>query len=495
MGLSIMVFTWTSTSMAKDDAITIQPNYSYEGPVIGEYLLGFNNSYFNDLDEAWKKGNIPGKLKALGVDILRYPGGEETSRWNWKQTGVNGYVDIWSTNPKHLQSNWQSTYVPAEEWGSNESFMDIDEYFAHCRALGAEPLLGVNMTTGEVNDRYQDGLDLAVDMIEYCMKKNYPLTYVYFDNEPWHHDSSNYYRFPGQDYAKRCVAFSKALRKVNGKLKFVANPLDGNQSADRKKMSAFLKIAGDHVDIIDAHWYWNWGQSDYEIWKSHFPMRNSSKWKPYEKSITYAEFAKSIHKVFKSSGCDHLKLAALEWNIAPMKKSYHHAKTALMQAEMFMQMIEGEVFMACLWPMFYQITPPGSTSQFKGACGSRSIFEHSEPYKPTDSYRMFQIFKDISGGRLLDRFYDRGIYVLTVLSKDRSEIIYYIHSKHQQGDPISVSIHSPGLKIVSTLSLNESGSFGELTGIGLKKSVLRAKLPANSISRITLSVAKNWDVR
>ena len=180
---------------AIEPVITLAPNFKNEGVPIGDYLVGFNNSYFNDLDEAWALGNIPGKLDQLGVDILRYPGGEETSRWNWKQTGVNGYVDIWSTDKKHLSQNWQSTYLPREEWEDNTSFMDVDEYFAHCKALGAEPLLGVNMSAGEVNGRIQEGIDLTLEMLQHCMDKGYPLTYVYLDNEPWHHSKNQCYYF------------------------------------------------------------------------------------------------------------------------------------------------------------------------------------------------------------------------------------------------------------------------------------------------------------
>jgi alpha-L-arabinofuranosidase len=88
-------------------------------------------------------------VRELGPTIVRYPGGNFLSGYNWED-GV-GPID---QRPVRLDLAWLSTET--NQFGTNE-FIDW------CRAAGTEPMLGVNLGTR--------GPDEARQYVEYCNHK------------------------------------------------------------------------------------------------------------------------------------------------------------------------------------------------------------------------------------------------------------------------------------------------------------------------------------
>ena len=84
--------------------------------------------------------------KELGVTLVRYPGGNFLSGYNWED-GV-GPRD---KRPKRMDLAWGSTET--NEFGTNE-------FMAWCKAVGIEPMLAVNLGTR--------GPDEARHFVEYC---------------------------------------------------------------------------------------------------------------------------------------------------------------------------------------------------------------------------------------------------------------------------------------------------------------------------------------
>lgn len=401
--------------------------------MVSPYFLGLNLSKPNDLDEIWENFDIPEHLRSMDARILRYPGGEETSRWHWDRPGVNGYVCYW--NPAHRNWRWQTTWVSPEEWDTNEAFMSIDEYFAHCKAIGAEPLLGINMSSGEVMDRREDGIQMAVEMIRYVKEKGYPLKFVYMDNEPWHPGTANYYQFDPDLYAELCVVYAKAIREVMPELIVVANPFEQARSRNDEVVERFFEIAGGHVDIISLHFYWEWGQSTWDRWTSQIPMVNSSTWRLPEIALTYTEDLNNLRRTIHNLGFEDVDLAILEWNVArvrePERRPTHH-QIAFMQSEMLLQFLNADVVMTTLWPVFAQVTPPwGITGEERPNIpngGDRSIFEHEKSYSPTPSHEMFRLFRGVSGGQILHtEFLDGGQYILRVELREGGEVVIILN--------------------------------------------------------------------
>src|SRR6478672_10388385 len=86
------------------------------------------------------------EVRQLGVPIIRYPGGNFVSGYNW----LDG-VGPRQQRPTVLERAWNS--METNQFGTND-FVDW------CRMVGAEPLLGMNFGTGTA--------EMAVAYVEYC---------------------------------------------------------------------------------------------------------------------------------------------------------------------------------------------------------------------------------------------------------------------------------------------------------------------------------------
>lgn len=92
------------------------------------------------------RGDVLALVRELNVPVVRYPGGNFVSGYNWED-GV-GPVD---ERPMRLDLAWKTTETNA--FGTNE-FADW------CRAANTDPMLAVNLGTR--------GIDAARDLVEYC---------------------------------------------------------------------------------------------------------------------------------------------------------------------------------------------------------------------------------------------------------------------------------------------------------------------------------------
>jgi len=90
--------------------------------------------------------DVAREVRELGVPIVRYPGGNFVSGYNW----LDG-VGPKAQRPTVLDRAWNS--LETNQFGTNE-FIDW------CRLVGAEPLLGMNFGTGTAEQ--------AVAYVEYC---------------------------------------------------------------------------------------------------------------------------------------------------------------------------------------------------------------------------------------------------------------------------------------------------------------------------------------
>ena len=92
------------------------------------------------------RSDVVREVKELAVPIIRYPGGNFVSGYNW----LDG-VGPKNQRPTVLERAWNS--LETNQFGTNE-FVDW------CRMVGSEPLLGMNFGTGTA--------EMAVAYVEYC---------------------------------------------------------------------------------------------------------------------------------------------------------------------------------------------------------------------------------------------------------------------------------------------------------------------------------------
>lgn len=86
------------------------------------------------------------EVRTLGVPIIRYPGGNFVSGYNWLD-GVGPKQD----RPRVLDKAWDS--MNTNQFGTNE-------YMTWCKAVGTLPLMGLNLGTGTPEQ--------AAALLEYC---------------------------------------------------------------------------------------------------------------------------------------------------------------------------------------------------------------------------------------------------------------------------------------------------------------------------------------
>jgi alpha-L-arabinofuranosidase len=90
--------------------------------------------------------DVVDEIHQLGVPIVRYPGGNFVSGYNWLD-GVGPKQD----RPRVLDKAWNS--INTNQFGTNE-------FMAWCKAVGTEPLMGLNLGTGTSEE--------AAALVEYC---------------------------------------------------------------------------------------------------------------------------------------------------------------------------------------------------------------------------------------------------------------------------------------------------------------------------------------
>src|SRR5437763_10211439 len=99
-----------------------------------------------NIDERCFRTDVLAALRDLNFRSIRYPGGNFLSGYRWED-GVGPREQ----RPRRRDLAWQS--IESNQFGTNE-------FIEFCRAIKAEPMLGVNMGTGTIQD--------AANLVEYC---------------------------------------------------------------------------------------------------------------------------------------------------------------------------------------------------------------------------------------------------------------------------------------------------------------------------------------
>jgi alpha-N-arabinofuranosidase len=189
------------------------------------------------------------EIKELGVPIVRYPGGNFVSGYNW----LDG-VGPKTQRPKVLDRAWDSTET--NQFGTND-FMEW------CRLVGAEPLLGLNFGTGSA--------EMAVAYVEYCnldrgtrwsdlrrahgYESPHNVRYWCLGNEmdgPWQIG-----QLQAREYGRKARDVAKQMRVITPDLRLIACGSSGTfmptyLAWDRE----VLEECYDQVDGISLHGYY-----------------------------------------------------------------------------------------------------------------------------------------------------------------------------------------------------------------------------------------------
>ena len=224
---------------------------------LGRMIYGGSYGEGNPLSDAdgYRK-DVMDAVKRLGVSILRYPGGNFSSGYNW--TDGIGPKD---QRPTRMELAWND--LESNRFGT-------DEFLRYCERIAAEPYICINGGLGTVDD--------ARHWVEYTnesrhtywadqrrkngREKPYAVKYWGLGNEidgPWQLGHKN-----AEDYAKFALEAAKAMRLVDSSIKLIASG-SSNYGADWQgwNRTVITALRG-QADYVALHTYINNRDNDLE---------------------------------------------------------------------------------------------------------------------------------------------------------------------------------------------------------------------------------------
>ena len=192
--------------------------------------------------------DVMDEIRKLGVPIIRYPGGNFVSGYNWLD-GVGPKQE----RPRVLDKAWNS--MNSNQFGTNE-------FMSWCKAVGTAPLMGLNLGTGSPEQ--------AAALVEYCnvdkgtrwsdlrrkhgFAEPYNVKHWCLGNEmdgPWQigHMSATEYGIKAQDSARQMRAIDHSLELVacGSSGPFMPTYLEWDRQV--------LEQCYEHVDGLSLHRY------------------------------------------------------------------------------------------------------------------------------------------------------------------------------------------------------------------------------------------------
>lgn len=199
-------------------------------------------------DEHGLRRDVLAALRDLNLRAIRYPGGNFLSGYHWED-GI-GPKD---QRPRRRNLAWKT--IETNQFGT-------DEFMHFCRELNAEPILGVNMGTGTIQD--------AANLVEYCnapvgtfysdlrarygQAEPYGVKYWCIGNEmdgPWQIG-----HLPADEYGRKALEAVKMMRWHDPSIEAV---LCGSSHAQMPTYPEWdrvtLEIAWEHVNYHSMHYY------------------------------------------------------------------------------------------------------------------------------------------------------------------------------------------------------------------------------------------------
>lgn len=363
-------------------------------------------------DENGFRGDVLELVKELNVSIVRYPGGNFLSGYNWRD-GIGQY------RPKRLDLAWRT--IETNEFG-------LDEFMKWAEKANVEAMLAVNMGTGTPKDaaemieytNFPKGTELSDARIENGHEEPYGVNVWCVGNEmdgPWQVG-----QLSAEDYGKKARETAKMMKLVDKTAEIV---VVGSSSSEMDTFPMWdrtvLENTYEYADYLSMHRYFENLGDDFNFLTSFLNMNQF-----IEKIKATADYVKAVKRSNKTMYMSfdewnvwYLKKVELkDWEIAPpILEDRYSLLDALVFGGMTITLLKNSdrVKVACLAQLVNVIGPIFTE---KGGAAIRQT--------------IFYPFKDFST-------YGRGS----------------ILNSYQEGDKFT-SVHGEGFKVESVAVLNES---------------------------------------
>lgn len=253
-------------------------------------------------DENGFRKDVKKVVKSLNLGVVRYPGGNFVSNYNWKD-GIGPKKD----RKKTMEFAWSS--IETNQFG-------IDDFCQWAEEVGVEPMIAVNLGTGDIRS--------AAELVEYCNhdhgtywsdlriknghRKPYNIKYWCLGNEmegDWQAGHMS-----AQQYADKAREAAKMMKWVDKSIKLVAcgssyEMLPTYLEWDR----TIMKDLYPYVDYISTH--------NYNMNSNQGTLNFLSSWKQLDNHVKNTEhvldYAKSLRQDKDKN--KNIKICLDEWNV------------------------------------------------------------------------------------------------------------------------------------------------------------------------------------
>jgi len=458
-------------------------------------------------DEKGFRGDVIELVKELNVPIVRYPGGNFVSGYNWED-GI-GPKEL---RPRKLELAWMT--IETNQVGT-------DDFVEWCNKAGTKPMLAVNLGTR--------GPDEARNLVEYC---NHKSGSFYSDmrvkngyKEPhgiklWclGNEMDGSWQIGGktaEEYGRIAKETAKVMKWVDPSIELVACGSSGSGMATFPQWEAtVLEHTYDYVDYISLHTYY--GNRDDDT--PNFLARSLDMDNFIKKVIATCDYVKA-----KKRGKKNINLSFDEWNVwyhsneqdkklerwtiaPPQLEDVYNFEDAVLVGLMLITLLKNSdrVKIACLAQLVNVIAP--IMTENSGAAWRQTIFY---PFKHTSNYGRGTVLNPVIQSEKYDSKDFTDVPYLdaaVVLSEDRKELTIFAVNRSMD-EPMLMDCELRcfpdfALKEALTLANNDKKAVNDKLNpdrvvpvnfeqIELKDNKITAKLPKMSWNVIRLSLDKN----
>jgi len=357
-------------------------------------LYGTNIEWINDGNGIWDasqnraKPEIQAAAKALNLSLIRFPGGIFADYYHWRD-GI-GPAGLRPTRDHYADD------------GKSRNNFGTDELMQFARAIGAEPMLEVNIVTGTPQE--------AADWVAYCNRPDNPerarngsrqpynVRYWEIGNEPYGKSDNRKIAASSltpQEYARRYVAFATAMKAVDSSIVLVA--AGGYNSgkyvavSDNNWNRVLLETAAPQIDFLAVH------NAYAPLWASASKASFDDVYKamlafPKLVAQNLDQVADQVH-TYGGANASHIQLAVTEWgpffHALPSDPWVGHTKT-----------LGSALFVASTMEAFLRSNQTSMANFFK--LSEPAFMGWIDPQgNPKPSYYALQMFTEHFGSRLV----------------------------------------------------------------------------------------------
>lgn len=443
----------TVSTAQVNESVEIRVDWAEKSWTVSEYLTGSHFVYAFENDNLYRDNRIRRWMKDSNVRIIRWPGGTAVCHYHWNDlNGIPFKADTW-------MPDYSAGYKDPN------GYMDLDEFIAYCRSVGAEPMVGVNPHSGVIYDREEESLAEAEALIRYCKDKEYNVKFWYIGNE-------GYANWLGPKiYPEYIDRYARVLKQVDPNIIIVGDWKFGPEEKNRYEELLQIIDRSTQIDVIEVHEKWGseWGlksPNTFEEWQAEpSPF--------YGRMNAYIE---RFHHDMQTRGRD-VRLSMNEWGLGNTKATPF--QNGLIAADYLISIVAGNLFTACYWNLNIG---GGNTRILQTVNKGRELSQIS----PIGD--IFRMYAHVGGKEFLHlSTSDEKLYGFAVKSEEKGVVELYVLNKNPDARRCTVIIdHFAPVK--SPICLE---SYAEPGGIRSSKIRLSGKevsvsVPAFSFNRIVL---------